>query len=54
MVRLTIRATDDTLPPVLLKMMEERLAIGVSIRPEKYESPTASDISDSFRNVMVR
>ncbi|KAK0652096.1 adaptin N terminal region-domain-containing protein [Cercophora newfieldiana] len=54
MVRLTIRATDDTLPPVLLKMMEERLAVGVSIRPEKYEAPTASEISDSFRNIMVR
>ncbi|KAK4453729.1 adaptin N terminal region-domain-containing protein [Podospora aff. communis PSN243] len=54
MVRLTIRATDDSLPPVLLKMMEERLAVGVSIRPEKYEAPTASEISDSFRNIMVR
>lgn len=53
MVRLTIRATDDTLPPVLIKMMEERLAAGVSIRPEKYEAPTASEISDSFRNIMV-
>ncbi|KAK1761105.1 adaptin N terminal region-domain-containing protein [Echria macrotheca] len=54
MVRLTIRATDDTLPPVLLKMMEERLSVGVSIRPEKYEPPTQSEISDSFRNIMVR
>jgi len=54
MVRLTIRATDDSLPPVLLKMMEERLTVGVFIRPEKYEPPTASDISDSFRNIMVR
>ena len=54
MVRLTIRATDDTLPPVLLKMMEERLAVGVSVRPEKYEAPTVSEISDSFRNIMVR
>lgn len=54
MVRLTIRATDDTLPPVILKMMVERLSVGVSIRPEKYEAPTASEISDSFRNIMVR
>ncbi len=54
MVRLTVRATDDSLPPVLLKMMEERLAVGVSIRPEKYEPPTASEISDSFRNIMVK
>ncbi|KAK3343815.1 adaptin N terminal region-domain-containing protein [Lasiosphaeria hispida] len=53
MVRLTVRATEDSLPPVIIKMMEERLAAGVSIRPEKYEAPTASEISDSFRNIMV-
>ncbi|KAK3955914.1 adaptin N terminal region-domain-containing protein [Pseudoneurospora amorphoporcata] len=54
MVRLTIRATDEAVPPVLLKMMEERLSQGVSIRPERYENPTANDISESFRNIMVR
>jgi len=54
MVRLTIRATDESIPALLAKMMEERLAVGVSIRPERYEPPTASEISDSFRNVMVR
>jgi hypothetical protein len=30
MYRVTIRATQDTVPKVLLKMMEERLARGIS------------------------
>jgi AP-2 complex subunit alpha len=54
MVRLTIRATDDTVPPVLLKLMEDRIAEGMSTVVEKVAPPTASDISDAFRNVMVQ
>ncbi|KAK0706734.1 AP-2 complex subunit alpha-like protein [Lasiosphaeria miniovina] len=54
MIRLTIRATDDTLPPVLLKLMVERLSVGLSTTPEKFSAPTASEITDSFRNIMVR
>ncbi|KAK3944552.1 adaptin N terminal region-domain-containing protein [Diplogelasinospora grovesii] len=54
MVRLTIRATEESLPPVLLKLMEERLAAGMSTVPEKYAPPTVSEISDSFRNIMVK
>ncbi|KAK8086645.1 hypothetical protein PG994_001619 [Apiospora phragmitis] len=53
MIRLTIRATDESVPPVMLKMMEERLAAGVSIVPELHEGPTKQDISDMFSNVMV-
>ena len=53
MVRLTIRATDETVPPVLLKLMQERLAAGISTVPEKYVPPTASDISQTFGNIMV-
>ena len=53
MVRLTIRATDDTVPPVLLKLLEERIAQGMSTVAEKYVPPTASEISDTFRNIMV-
>ncbi|KAK3901054.1 adaptin N terminal region-domain-containing protein [Staphylotrichum tortipilum] len=53
MVRLTIRATDDALPPVMLKMMQDRIAKGLSTAPERYVPPTVSEISDSFRNVMV-
>lgn len=54
MVRLTIRATDESVPPVLLKAMVERLATGASTVPEKHVPPTVSEISDSFRNIMVR
>ena len=53
MVRLTIRATDETVPPVLLKLMQERIAAGISTVVDKYVPPTATEISDSFRNVMV-
>jgi AP-2 complex subunit alpha len=53
MIRLTIRATDESVPPVLIKIMEERLCIGVSIAPEVREGPTRRDISDAFGNVLV-
>lgn len=29
MYRVTIRATDETVPPILVKLMEETLALGV-------------------------
>lgn len=29
MYRLTIRATDESVPPVLIKLMEERLSKGI-------------------------
>ncbi|VBB83627.1 Putative AP-2 complex subunit alpha [Podospora comata] len=55
MIRLTIRATDDSVPPVILKLMEGRLAQGLSMVQERHGPPqTVSDISDSFRNIMVR
>ncbi|KAJ2899227.1 hypothetical protein MKZ38_003327 [Zalerion maritima] len=54
MIRLTVRATDESVPPILLKLMEERLAAGYSTNADKRESPTPSEISDVFRNVMVR
>jgi AP-2 complex subunit alpha len=53
MVRLTIRATDETVPPVLLKLMEERLAAGMSTAVEQFQPPTRDEISDAFSNVMV-
>jgi len=53
MVRLTIRATDETVPPVLLKLMQERLAAGISTTPEKYVAPTASEISQTFSSILV-
>ncbi|KAH7156767.1 adaptin N terminal region-domain-containing protein [Dactylonectria macrodidyma] len=53
MIRLTIRATDDAVPAGLLKLMQDRLAVGVSTAAERFEAPTRDEISDSFRNVMV-
>jgi len=53
MFRLTIRATDDSVPAVLLKSMEERLALGVNTAPERFETLGRRDISDAFSSVMV-
>ncbi len=53
MIRLTIRATDDSVPPILIKLMEERLAIGVSTVPEEVQGPTRREISEAFGNVLV-
>ncbi|KAI1657500.1 Adaptor protein complex AP-2 alpha subunit [Daldinia decipiens] len=54
MVRLTVRATDESVPPVLLKLMEERLSVGISTAPEFRDAPTRREISDTFANVMVQ
>ncbi|KAJ1325142.1 AP-2 complex subunit alpha [Microdochium nivale] len=56
MLRLTIRATDESVPAVLLKLMEARVAAGESTRPvrDDDEVPTRQDISNAFSNVMVR
>lgn len=54
MVRLTIRATDESVPQIMLKMMEERIAAGVSTLPETHFGPTPREISDTFSNIMVR
>lgn len=53
MVRLTIRATDETVAPVILKLMEDRISSGVSMAPEKQTAPTPSEISEAFSNIMV-
>jgi len=53
MVRLTIRATDESVPAVLIKLMEERLAVGVSTEPEVFEAPSRREISDAFSNILV-
>lgn len=53
MVRLTIRATDESVPSVLLKMMEERISAGVSKVPMVHEGPTRQEISDAFGHVLV-
>ncbi|TVY89495.1 AP-2 complex subunit alpha [Lachnellula willkommii] len=53
MVRLTIRATDDSVPPVIIKTMEERLAIGISTHLDMMEPPSHRDISNVFENILV-
>lgn len=51
MIRLTIRATDESVPAVLLKVMQDRLAAGFT--QEKFQAPTPSEISDAFSNILV-
>jgi AP-2 complex subunit alpha len=53
MIRLTVRATDESVPPVLLKLMVERLSAGKSTMAEKHVAPTPREISEAFGNVMV-
>ncbi|KEY66423.1 hypothetical protein S7711_06166 [Stachybotrys chartarum IBT 7711] len=53
MIRLTIRATDDSVPSVLVKLMQERLAVGLTNVAEPLSPPTREEISDVFGNVMV-
>lgn len=57
MVRLTVRATDDAVPAPLLRLMEDRIAAGLtsSSQPDTpvSQGPTVDEISDAFRNVMV-
>ncbi|KAI1494686.1 Adaptor protein complex AP-2 alpha subunit [Biscogniauxia mediterranea] len=53
MVRLTIRATDESVPPVLMKLMEEKISMGMSTAPELREGPTRREISETFGNIMV-
>jgi AP-2 complex subunit alpha len=52
MIRLTIRATDDSVPAVLMKLMEERIGAGAS-PPQERQAPSRSDIDGAFANVMV-
>jgi AP-2 complex subunit alpha len=54
MIRLTVRATDESVPPVLLKLMVDKLSAGNSTMAEKHAAPTALEISEAFGNVMVK
>ncbi|KAG7110165.1 AP-2 complex subunit alpha-2 like protein [Verticillium longisporum] len=53
MLRLTIRATDETVPTTLMKLMDERLAVGINMGLDKPSPPSRDQISDAFSNVMV-
>lgn len=52
MIRLTIRATDDSVPAILLKPMQEQLSVGIPTGNSLYP-PSREEASDAFRNVMV-
>ena len=54
MFRLTIRATDESVPPVMIKAMEERLAIGNPTQESDPERPSRQEISDAFGSVLVQ
>ncbi|KAL2069903.1 hypothetical protein VTL71DRAFT_14582 [Oculimacula yallundae] len=53
MVRLTIRATDESVPPIMIQTMQERLEVGVSTHAEEFQPPSRREISDAFGNVLV-
>ncbi|KAI1820923.1 adaptin N terminal region-domain-containing protein [Xylaria intraflava] len=53
MVRLTIRATDESVPAVLLKLMEQRLSTGILKVAITQEGPTRQEITNTFSNVLV-
>ncbi|KAM0323029.1 hypothetical protein ACHAQA_009128 [Verticillium albo-atrum] len=53
MLRLTIRATDESVPATMMKLMEERLGAGMNMGLDKPSPPTREHMSDVFSNVMV-
>ncbi|XP_044724484.1 AP-2 complex subunit alpha-2 [Hirsutella rhossiliensis] len=53
MIRMTIRATDESVPSILSALMQQRLSSGKLPAPEQRHLPTREEISNTFRNVMV-
>lgn len=51
---MTIRATDEGVPPVLVKSMEDRLSAGLSIEPERKEQLSREEILDSYGDILVQ
>jgi len=51
MFRMTIRATDDSVPPLLVKIMEERLSLGYFNEPER--SQAGGDDTGSYGDLLV-
>lgn len=52
MIRLTIRATDDSVAPILLSLIQERLSVGFPAVSERHP-PSEDQMLDAFGNVMV-
>lgn len=54
MLRLTIRATDASVPSLLLSLMVDRLSSGTTAAAAPTRSdPSRSEMNDAFANVMV-
>ncbi|TQS33369.1 hypothetical protein Golomagni_06291 [Golovinomyces magnicellulatus] len=53
MIRLTLRVTDDSVPSVLLKLMQDRISAGQSTISDQSEMMSREEISDAFGNVLV-
>lgn len=53
MLRLTIRATDESVPLVLIKLMEERLAAGAPTQQTHQGDMSLREMKDAFGNVLV-
>ncbi|KFY62352.1 hypothetical protein V497_02417 [Pseudogymnoascus sp. VKM F-4516 (FW-969)] len=54
MLRLTIRATDASVPSLLLSLMTDRLSTGTAFPPAQVRSqPSRGEMNDAFANVMV-
>lgn len=47
---MTIRATDDSVPPLLVKIMEERLSVGFVQEPDRSEQ---LETSESYGDALV-
>lgn len=59
MFRMTIRATDESVPPIMIKLMEERLSVGFSTQQEEPEEESGpmlnrQDIVNTYENVLVQ
>lgn len=53
MLRVTIRATDESVPQILLKLLQDNLSAGISTNQPLPSPPTHEDISNAFGSVMV-
>ncbi|KAI6778792.1 AP-2 complex subunit alpha-like protein [Emericellopsis cladophorae] len=54
MIRLTIRATDDSVAPILLSLVQERLSVGFPTVSERgANAPSEDQMLDAFGNVLV-
>lgn len=53
MIRLTVRATDESVPGVLLKLMQERLSLGQWMGAGRGEASSQREASDALGHVLA-